>query len=167
MQGWFQKMSNKHIDLFKEIIPSVDLNLRDLWDAVDDDARKEIKNDMWNLNRYISSVQSSDRDITEHFVLTVNEYYNKNWFLLQKNHSKLLWLLLCMCNYNGKTKFFHEWIPLKKSPVDKKLTLLAEFYPNKKMDELELLAAISTDKEVKDLARKHGWDEATIAKRLK
>ena len=160
-------MSNKHIDLFKEIIPSVDLNIRDLWDAVDDDARKEIKGDMWNLNRYISSVKTNDVELQQHFILTVNEYYNKNWNLLQKNHLKLLWLLLCMCSYDGKTKYFHEWIPLSKTPVDKKTRLLAEFYPNKKMDELELIAKLSTDKEIKELARKHGWDEPTIAKKLK
>ena len=52
-------MANKHIDLFKEIIPAVDLGMKDLWDAATDEGRKEIKGDFWNLNRYISSVKSS------------------------------------------------------------------------------------------------------------
>ena len=76
-------MPNKHIDLFKEIIPAVDLGMKDLWDAATDDGRKEINADFWNLNRYISSVKSSDRALQEHFVLTVNEYYNKNWNNIQ------------------------------------------------------------------------------------
>ena len=40
-------------------------------------------------------------------------------------------------------------------------------YPDRKRDELEMLAELSTDKEVKDLARKYGMDEATIAKKFK
>ena len=28
---------NKHIDLFKEMIPSVDMGFKDLWDAATDD----------------------------------------------------------------------------------------------------------------------------------
>jgi hypothetical protein len=35
------------------------------------------------------------------------------------------------------------------------------------MDELELMAEMTTDKEVKELAKKYGIDDATIAKKLK
>ena len=69
-------MPNKHIDLFKEMIPAVDMGLSDLWDAATEEGQKEIKGDLWNLNRYISSVKSSNRELQEHFVLTVNEYFN-------------------------------------------------------------------------------------------
>jgi hypothetical protein len=113
-------------------------------------------------------VQGQKQDIQEHFVLTVNEYFNKNWNLLQK-HPKLMWLLLCMCSYNGDKVFWHEWIGHKKKAGgnSKRTKFLEELYPNKKRDEVELLSKISTDKEVKDLARKYGMDEATIAKKLK
>ena len=74
-----------------------------------------------------------------------------------------------MCSYDGKTKFFHEWIPNKKrdSKGGKKAKFLEELMPDRKIDEIELLAELSTDKEIKDLARRHGMDEATIAKKLK
>ena len=168
-------MANKYIDLFKEIIPAFDLNLKDLWDAVDDDSRKEIKGDMFNLNRYISSVKGQPRHVQEHFLITVNEYYNKNWAVLQQ-HPKLLWLLLCMCSYDGpeaynkkgeKVTFFHEWIPSKRKTKDKKSAFLSELYPHYKDDEIELLAAMMTDKEFKQLAKDHGMDDAEIAKKLK
>jgi len=161
-------MANKHIDLFKEIIPLVDLGAKSAWAEASEDERKEIKGDMYNLNRYISSVKSNKREIQEHFVLTVNEYYNKHWASLQ-NHPNLLWQLLCMCSYDKKTQFFHEWIPNKKRDTKggKKAKLLEELMPDRKTDEIELLVSLSTDKEIKDLARAHGWDEATIAKKLK
>lgn len=151
---------NKHVDLFKDMIPAVDLDLRDLWDAVSDDGRKEIKGDLWNLNRYISSVKSSDRDLQEHFVVTVNEFYNKNWAEIQK-HPKLAWLTLCMCSHESKKTYFHEYIPLKKEK-DKKEEFLAKLFPNMKMSDIESLAAITTDKEIKKYCEDLGWDKKEI-----
>ena len=152
----------------KEKLQAVDQNIRELWDAMDPTNQKALKSEFFILNRYISNVQSSNRELQEHFVLTVNEYFNKNWNELQK-HPKLLWLLLCMCSYGDGKTYFHQWLGHKKKEGSggKKVKFLQEIYPNKKLDEIELLAELSTDKEVKDLARKHGMDEATIAKKLK
>jgi len=159
-------MSDK-IEL-KEKIAFVDMNVRAAWDEMTEDQRKSLKNEYFILNRYISSVKDNKRDVQEHYVLTVNNYFNKNWNEIQK-HPKLLWLLLCMCSWNGEKTFFQEWIGHKKKTGTggKKLKFLEEIYPNRKQDELELLANLSTDKEIKDLARTHGMDEATIAKKLK
>ncbi len=153
----------------KEKIAAVDQNIRELWDAMDDEQRKVLAKELFILNRYISSVKTNKVEAQQHFILTVNEYYNKHFFELQK-HPKLLWLSLCMCNYDGQSTFFHEWIGNKKAganPNNKKVKLLEEFYPHLKNDELEVLAAITTDKELKELARNHGYDDAAIAKKLK
>jgi hypothetical protein len=160
-------MSDK-IEL-KEKIAFVDLNAKSVWDEMTPEQQKSLKSEFFILNRYISNVQSNKREIQEHFVLTVNEYFNKHWNTLQK-HPKLLWMLLCMCSYDSKTTFFHQWIGNKKKDGgsnSKKVKFLQEIYPNRKLDEVELMAAMATDKDVKDLARKHGMDEATIAKKLK
>ncbi len=152
----------------KEKISAVDQNVRELWDAMDTEQQKSLKSEFFILNRYISNAKSSNTEIQQHFVLTVNEYFNKHWNILQK-HPKLLWLLLCMCSYDGKNQFYHEWIGHKKKTGtnSKKVKFLTEIYPNKKIDEIELLSSIATDKEIKDLARKYGMDEPTIAKKFK
>jgi hypothetical protein len=152
----------------KEKLAAVDLNARSLWDDMDDAQRKSLKNEFYILNRYVSSAANQSREVQEHFILSVNEYFNKHWNTLQK-HPKLLWLLLCMCSYNGEKVFYHEWIGFKrKSGINnKKVRFLEEFYPDMRRDELELLSLKTTDKELKDLARQHGIDEATIAKKLK
>ena len=152
----------------KEKLAAVDLNARSLWDDMDETQRKSLKSELYILNRYVSSAANQSREVQEHFVLSVNEYFNKHWNTLQK-HPKLLWLLLCMCSYNKEKTFFHEWIGHKKKSGTggKKLKFLEEMYPDRKRDELEMLAELSTDKEVKDLARKYGMDEATIAKKFK
>lgn len=152
----------------KEKIQAVDENIRELWDAMDPENQKALKSELFILNRYISNAKTSNVEHQQHFVLTVNEYFNKHWNILQK-HPKLLWLLLCMCSYDGKNQFYHEWIGHKKKTGtnSKKVKFLTEIYPNKKIDEIELLSSIATDKEIKDLARKYGMDEPTIAKKFK
>jgi hypothetical protein len=100
---------NKHVDLFKDMIPAVDAGIKELWDAVSEEGQKEIKGDLWNLNRYISNVKTNNREHQEHFVLTTNEFYNKNWNDIAK-HPKLQWLTLSVCSHETKKTFFHEWI---------------------------------------------------------
>lgn len=151
---------NKHIDLFKDMIPAVDQGLKELWDAAPEEGQKEIKGDLWNLNRYISNVKSKDPDLQAHFLLTVNEYYNKNWAAISKD-PKLQWQTLCICRDPNKETQFHEWIPLKKEK-NKKVEFLAELFPNMKMSDVETLAAITTDKEVKEYCEKLGWDKKQI-----
>lgn len=154
-------MSNK-IEL-KEKLVAVDLNAKTLWDEIDDEQRKALKSELWILNRYVSNTKTNNREHQEHYVLTVNEFFNKHWFALQK-HPKLLWMLLCTCSYDGQKTFYHEWIgaPKKNNSNSKKTKLLEELYPNLKDDEIETLTKIKTNDEFRDLARDLGWDEKDI-----
>jgi len=151
---------NKHVDLFKDMIPAVDLGLMDLWDAVSEEGRKEIKGDFWNLNRYISNVKSNNKELQEHFLLTTNEFYNKHWNDIQK-HPKLVWQTLCMCSHESKKTQFHEWIPLKKQK-NKKVEFLSELFPNMKIADVETLAIVTTDKEIKEYCATLGWDKKQV-----
>lgn len=151
---------NKHVDLFKDMIPAVDMGLKELWDASTEDGRKEIKGDLWNLNRYISNVRTSDKKLQEHYLMTVNEFYNKNWATISK-HPKLQWLTLTACSHESKNQHFHEWLPLKREK-DKKEEFLAELFPNMKRADLEALAAITTEKEIKKYCEGLGWDKKQI-----
>ena len=156
-------MANKELDLFKELIPSIDMGFKELYDAAGEDGKKDIKLDLWNLNRYISSVKGN-YEKQALAVFKVNEYYNKNWNVLGgTNHVKLQWQLLCVAGNTGKTQF-HPWIGLKKKKDDssKAVKLLAQIYPDMKMDEVETLARISTKKEIKELAREHGYEKVDI-----
>ena len=152
----------------KEKIQAVDQNIREMWDAMDPEQQKSLKSEFFILNRYISSAKTSNSEIQQHFVLTVNEYFNKHWNVLQK-HPKLLWLLLCMCNYDGKTNFYHEWIGFKRkaSSNSKKVKFLLEVYPTKKVDECELLADLMNDKEFKEFAKMYGMEDTDINKIIK
>ena len=146
----------------KDILEAVDQGGRDLWDLFDEEQKKDVK--FFLLNRYVSSVRTSNKEVQEHFVLATNEYFNKHWNLLYK-HPKLLWQLLCCCGYENKQAYFHEWIGNKKKAGEgKKLKLLQEMYPSRKMDELEMLADMMTTKELKHLAQEQCWDDKKIDK---
>jgi len=151
---------NKHVDLFKDMIPAVDVGMKELWDAASEDGRKEIKGDLWNLNRYISNVKSSNRELQEHYLLTVNEFYNKNWAEISK-HPKLQWQTLCVCSHESKKAYFHEWLPLKREK-DKKTEFLMTLFPNMKISDVETLASITTEKEIKKYCEGLGWDKKQI-----
>lgn len=151
---------NKHVDLFKDMIPAVDMGIKELWDAATDEGRKEIKGDFWTLNRYISNVKTNNTELQEHFLLTTNEFYNKNWASIQK-HPKLVWLTLCLCSHESKKTFFHEWIPLKKETSQKE-EFLGKLFPNMKKHDIETLSKITTNDDLKQYCRDLGWEEKEV-----
>jgi len=93
----------------KDILAAVDMGAKTVWDELDDEERKQVS--FYLLNRYVSS-QKGSRDSQELAVFKTNEYYNKNFFTLQK-HKKLLWQLLCLSG-NTKNIQYHEWIGHKR-----------------------------------------------------
>jgi len=157
---------NDKVEL-KEKLAAIDVGYKGLWDELTDEQQKALKGEFFILNRFISNVKGQSREIQEHFVLTVNEYYNKHWNTLQK-HPKLLWQLLCMCSHESKKIFFHEWIKLEKAKGGTKSSkFLMEIYPNAKLDEIELMMQLMTGKEMRELARRHGYDDKQIDKLFK
>lgn len=147
----------------KEKLAAVDIGARTLWDEMDTEQRKSLKQEFFILNRYVSNVKGQNRETQEHFILTVNEFFNKYWNDLQK-HPKLMWMLLSMCSHESKKVFFHEWIGYKKKKDNKKTKFLMEVYPHLKDDEIEVLAEITTTPEIKELAENLGYSKKEIAK---
>jgi len=148
----------------KDETAAIDMGARDLWDNFTDEQKKQIS--FYLLNRYASSIKTSDRDAQELAVFTTNEYFNKHYFSLTK-HPKLLWYLLCMTGNAEKKLYFHEWIGYKKKTGDSKVyKFLETLYPYMKEDELELQSMLMDTKEAKELARDMGMSEEEIKKIL-
>jgi len=144
----------------KEILSWIDNDVKDVWNHLEDDHKKQIS--FWLLNRYVSSISGS-REKQELAVFKTNEYYNKHFNTIgvgkDRGHQKLMWQLLCMSGATGKNEF-HPWIGFKKKTGinDKAVKFLEQLYPNMKRDEVELLARISTKKELQELAKEHDID---------
>jgi hypothetical protein len=144
----------------KEILSWIDNDEKDIWNHLEDEHKKQVS--FWLLNRYVSSV-NGNREKQELAVFKTNEYYNKNFNDIgvgkDSGHQKLMWQLLCMSGATGKNEF-HPWIGFKKKAGGdtKAIKLLEQIYPNMKNDEVELLARLSTKKELKQLAEEHNID---------
>jgi hypothetical protein len=143
----------------KDILAAIDMGAKNVWDELSDDEKKQVN--FWLLNRYVSSVNGS-RAQQELAVLKTNEYYNKNWNALGTRHPKLQWHLLCEAGNTGKIEY-HQWIGFKpREGNSNAIRLLEQIYPNMKQDEVELLARLSTKKELSELAKEHGIENVKL-----
>jgi hypothetical protein len=109
------------------------------------------------LMRYISNVDTRDRDIQEWFVEMTNEMVNKNHWELSKNHEKLHWLLYSAVGAGIKS--FHPYLPALKKELNKIEKLLAELHPTYKLEDIKLLAKLMTEQDIKELFDAMGFDK--------
>lgn len=148
----------------KDETAAIDLGAKDLWDSFTEEQRKSIS--FFLLNRYASSIKTTNREAQELAVFKTNEYFNKHHFNLSK-HPKLLWHLVCMCGNDEKKIYFHEWIGFKNKNRDNKIyKFLETIYPESKADELELMALLIDIKEARQIAKDFGMMDSDIKKIL-
>lgn len=136
----------------KQILGCVDMNYKGAWNEFNDEEKKSVS--FWLLNRYVSNV-GGGRAKKERAVELVNENFNKHFNEIQANHKQLLWQLLCTSSATGDIEY-HQWQGFKKKKNvksnNKAVKLLQGLYPAMKRDDIDVLATMYTDKEVKDLA---------------
>jgi len=110
--------------------------------------------------RYGSSVSGS-RDLQEFYLIATNERLNKKFFAVNTaQHKKLQWLMATTVS-PGLGNFRHNWIaPKKKEPgAGSMRKQLADLFPHLKDDEIDLLAQITTKKEIDTYLRELGQEK--------
>jgi hypothetical protein len=129
---------------------------REFYNSLTSEERKKFSNFL--MIRYGSSVQGS-RDLQEFYLISTNERLNKQFFNINK-HPKLQWLCATTVSPGLGTQR-HQWIaPKKKEPGAGSLKKqLAELFPTYKDDEIEVLAAITTKKELDAYIKQHGREK--------
>ena len=140
----------------REVLACIDNNAKSVWKELTDEQKKCVN--FWLLNRYASSVVGT-REAQELAVVMTNQIYNRNWNELGTRHPQLQWHLLCSTHNASASIRKHQWIGFKKKKGNNNAQkLLEKIYPNMKQDEVDLLARISTKKELKELAKDHDID---------
>ena len=135
-----------------------DYKNRTFYDELSDEERKKFSNFL--MIRYGSSVQGS-RDLQEFYLISTNERLNKHFFNINR-HPKLQWLCATTVSPGMGTQR-HQWIaPKKKDSDNKSIKFLREQYPHLKEDELKLMSELNDKDDLKQLARKLGWDDKRI-----
>jgi hypothetical protein len=133
-----------------------DCKNRQFYNELTDEERKKFSN--YLMIRWGSAVQGSP-ELQEFYLISCNERFNKHFFAINR-HPKLQWL--CATTVSpGMGTHRHQWIAPKKkegntSAVRKQL---AELYPNMKSDELDIMAAVTTKKELDTYLKEMGCEK--------
>lgn len=130
-----------------------DRKVRSFYDELTPEERKKFSTFL--MIRWGSAVEGS-QDLQEFYVIATNERLNKHFFNLSR-HPKLQWLLATTVSPGLGTPR-HNWIaPKKKEPgAGSMKKQLREFYPHLKDDEIDLLASMTTKKELDQYIKQHG-----------
>jgi hypothetical protein len=131
---------------------------RQFFDELSEEERKKFS--PFLMIRYGSSVSGS-RDLQEFYLIATNERLNKRFFAVNTTqHKKLQWLMATTVS-PGLGTFRHNWIaPRKKESTNTAVRKqLAELFPHLKDDELDLLAQITTKKELDTYLRELGQEK--------
>ena len=134
----------------------LDVKNRDFYDELDSDERKKFSTFL--MLRWGSAVEGS-RELQEYYVQSCNHYLNKNFFDIGR-HPKLQWLCATAVSPGLGTPR-HPWIALKKKEagLGAKRKALMEIYPTYKDDEIDVMAKITTQKEIDAYNREAGRDK--------
>lgn len=129
---------------------------RDFYDSLTVDELKKFSN--YLMIRWGSSVEGN-RELQEYYLRSCNHYLNKHFFAINK-HPKLQWLCATAIS-PGLGPIRHPWIKPKPKDTNNNSIKkqLAELYPNKKMDEIELLSKLITKKELDEYVKNHGQEK--------
>jgi hypothetical protein len=129
---------------------------RTFYDELTTEEKKKFSN--YLMIRWGSSVEGS-RELQEFYVISCNERLNKHFFNVSK-HPKLQWLMASTVSPDMGTPR-HPWIAPKKKEagLSAKRKALVAMYPQYKDDEIDVMCAITTQKEIDAYNRAAGNDK--------
>jgi len=133
---------------------------RAYYDKFTDEQRKKFST--YLMLRYGASV-TGDVTLQSYYLMATNQRVNKHFFDLNR-HPKLQWLM-CTSVSPGMGNKYHYWLPAKKkvgASTNKLIKFVREIWPNLKEDELEMIITLNDKKELKQLAKEHGWNDKQI-----
>ena len=122
-----------------------DRKVRSFYDDLTPEEKKKFSN--YLMIRWGSAVEGNYMDQAV-YVLSCNENFNKHFFSINR-HPKLQWLCATAVSPGWGDKK-HPWIAPKKKEagLSAKRKALMEMYPNYKDDEIDVMAQITTQKEI-------------------
>ena len=141
-----------------QILAAMDAKDRDYYINLDDEMKKKFSPFM--MLKYAASVVGSP-DLEEYYITCTNKWANKHMFnltSLDTPHQQLQWLMLTTISPGMGTQR-HKWLKMKPKPKNVSAPIkkqLAELFPVMKDDDLDVLAAITTKKELNQYIKDHG-----------
>jgi hypothetical protein len=118
---------------------------REFYDSLSPEERKKFSTFL--MLRWGSAVEGS-RELQEYYVQSCNHYLNKHFFTMSR-HPKLQWLMATAIS-PGMGAMRHNWIAPKKKETGSsaRRRALTEMFPHYKDDEIDVMMAIVTQKDI-------------------
>lgn len=133
-----------------------DRKVRTFYDELTPDERKKFSTFL--MIRWGSAVEGS-RELQEFYVIATNERLNKHFYSMSR-HPKLQWLMATSVSPDlGAHR--HNWIaPRKKEAgASAKRKALQEIFPYYKDDEIDVMMAVNTQKDIDQYRKQAGQDK--------
>jgi hypothetical protein len=130
---------------------------RDFYDSLTEEEQRKFS--PYLMIRWGSAVEGS-RELEEYYVIATNERLNRHFFSINTaRHKKLQWLMATSVSPDLGT-LRHPWIaPYKRDKAQSaKRRAIAKLRPDLDDDDLDVLVALVTDKDLKQWTKDHGDD---------
>lgn len=141
------------LDMFKRVLPAADIRNKQFLDSLSDEELKGFS--PWLVMRYLSSAESSNQEIIEHYLIMTNELVNTNFSDL-KNDLELIWKLMSIVGVGKSIK--HPYIAPGKGKKKKSNAFkswLHEQYNHLSDQEIDLWFSNITKEQAKDMLEQY------------
>lgn len=132
-----------------QVMRAIDLRDKTYWSELSAEDRKLANSYM--AQRWASAVQSSDREVQEHYLLMVNDLCNVDYVATTSAHEELRWMMLSLVGLGVKMR--HEFIPPKGVKKDRIREWLIELMPQLGEEEIDLFRTINPPDVLEDMAK--------------
>ena len=149
------------LDMFKRVLPALDTRNKALYENLSEEEMKGFS--PWLVQRYLSSAESANNAIIEHYLIMTNEIVNVNFS--EVKDPEMTWKLMSMVGIGKSLK--HPYIAPGGGKRKKKnafRTWLREQYPHLDDQELDIWISNLDKKSAKDMLEQyHVKDKDVIA----
>jgi len=149
------------LDMFKRVLPALDTRNKTLYENLTEEEMKGFS--PWLVQRYLSSAESANNAIIEHYLIMTNDIVNTNFS--EVKDPEMTWKLMSMVGIGKSLK--HPYIAPGGGKRKKKNAFrswLREQYPHLDDQELDIWIGNLDKKSAKDMLEQyHVKDKDVIA----
>ncbi len=149
------------LDMFKRVLPALDTRNKTLYENLSEEEMKGFS--PWLVQRYLSSAESANNAIIEHYLIMTNDIVNVNFS--EVKDPEMTWKLMSMVGIGKSLK--HPYIAPGGGKRKKKNAFrawLSELHPHLDDQELDIWISNLDKKSAKDMLEQyHVKDKDVIA----
>jgi len=140
------------LDMFKRVLPALDTRNKKLYENLSEEEMKGFS--PWLVQRYLSSAESANNAVIEHYLIMTNEIVNVNFS--EVKDPEMTWKLMSMVGIGKSLK--HPYIAPGGGKRKKKNAFkawLCEQYPHLDDQELDIWISNLDKKSAKDMLEQY------------